>query len=50
MHVHLDGLATFKEEKVRLAREARGVLVMGDINIHHRKWLKFSSGGNTAMG
>ena len=23
---------------------------MGDINIHQRKWLKFSSRGNTAMG
>ena len=26
-----------------------GVLLFGDFNVHHRKWLRFSS-GNTAVG
>ena len=48
--VHMDGLETFQEELQRLNAGVRGVLVMGDLNIHHRSWLKFSSRGDTAMG
>ena len=33
----------------RLRSEVVGTIVLGDINIHHRKWLRHSN-GNTAIG
>jgi len=39
---HLDGLNSFSEELNRLNSKARGVLVMGDPNLHQRKLLKYS--------
>ena len=48
--VHWDGLETFRKELERLSQGVRGVLAMGDLNIHHRSWLRLSSRGDTAMG
>ena len=43
-------METFQEELNRWSVGARGVLVAGDINVHQRSWLKFSSRGDTPMG
>ena len=33
-----------------MSEKARGVLVMGEINVHQRSWLRFSSEGDTPAG
>ena len=33
----------------RLTPEATSVILTGDLNVHHSKWLRFSN-GNTAVG
>ena len=36
-------LEIFREELDRLSVSVYGVIVLGDLNIHHRKWLRFSN-------
>ena len=43
-------ILSLKEEVTRLRQEAVGTIVCGDMNVHQKKWLKFSSGGNTTEG
>ena len=42
-------MKTFREEYCRLSNEALGVLVVGDLNVHNQRWLRYSS-GNSAEG
>ena len=46
----MTSILSFKEEATRLRQEAVGTIVCGDMNVHQKKWLKFSSGGNTTEG
>ena len=39
----------FRSELVTLVENHVGTIVMGDLNIHHRKWLRFSN-ANTPSG
>ena len=43
---HVDSL---RDELARLSDGYIGVVLMGDMNIHHRKWLRYSN-GNTGVG
>ena len=42
-------LPTFRNELAALMEDHVGTIVTGDLNIHHRKWLRFSN-ANTAAG
>ena len=44
-----DSMDTLVEEIQRLRSDCIGVILIGDINIHHKKWLKHSR-DNTALG
>ena len=37
------GIERFKEEFARLRREAVGAIILGDLNVHCRSWLRHSS-------
>ena len=37
-------------ELERLRHDCVGVILIGDLNVHHRRWLRFSSQGNTTIG
>ena len=37
-------------ELERLREDCVGVILIGDVNIHHRRWLRHSSQGNTPLG
>ena len=39
----VDSIRRFKEEKQSHATNAAGCVLLGDLNIHHRKWLKYSN-------
>ena len=45
----LDHIASLREEMSELQNEAIGFIVMGDCNIHHKRWLRFSN-ANTLEG
>ena len=47
-----DGLSmdSLSSELDRLRVGCVGVILVGDVNIHHRKWLRFSSQENSALG
>ena len=40
----LDGIARFQEELKRLRAQAVGTIVIGDLNVHSRRWLTHSAG------
>ena len=40
----LDGLENFSQELADMSQVADSVIVVGDLNVHHESWLKFSSG------
>ena len=42
-------LLSFREELSKHAPEATGLIIVGDLNIHHTRWLRFSN-GNTHAG
>ena len=44
-----DGFAKLYEEVAIYYQEVSGVLLGGDLNVHHKKWLRFSN-DNTAIG
>jgi len=44
-----DGYESLESELSRFASEYTGVILTGDLNIHHARWLRFSN-GNTAQG
>ena len=44
-----DSIRRFKDELEELSSLAVGTLVIGDLNIHHKKWLKYSA-RNSAEG
>ena len=48
--LHEADINSFEEELKTLSKDVHGVLIMGDLNFHHRMWLRFSSQGNTALG
>ena len=39
----IDHIESFREELERLSESTYGVIVLGDLNIHHRQWLYFSN-------
>ena len=39
----VDSIRSFKEEAQLHATNAVGCVLLGDFNIHHRKWLKYSN-------
>ena len=39
----VDSIRSFKEEAQSHATNAVGCVLLGDLNIHHRKWLKYSN-------
>ncbi len=43
-------ITSLRHELEKLLPTHCGVILCGDMNIHHRKWLKFSSRGNTRAG
>ena len=45
----MDSIRTFRDEWVALKTEAVGTVMIGDINIHHKKWLRRSN-RNSAEG
>ena len=45
----LETVSTFREEYSRLAQAALGVLVVGDLNVHNQRWLRYST-SNSAEG
>jgi len=44
-----DGFASLYSEVAQYFYEVTGTLVMGDMNVHHKKWLRFSN-DNTQIG
>ena len=40
----LDGITSFQKELNRLRAQAVGVIIIGDVNVHSRRWLTHSSG------
>jgi len=44
-----DNFACLYEEMSPYFSEVSGTLIMGDLNIHHKKWLRYSN-GNTQIG
>ena len=44
-----DQIASIADELLELREEVIGIIVMGDCNVHHRKWLRFSN-NNTPEG
>ena len=42
-------LDTLSAELHRLQQEVIGTIILGDLNVHHRQWLRHSN-GNTALG
>ena len=45
----VESVKSFAEELAKLQSEAVGRVVCGDMNVHNKAWLKFSS-GNTSEG
>ena len=45
----MDSIKAFEEEWQRLSTDALGTIVVGDLNVHHIRWLRFSS-RNSAEG
>ena len=41
---NLDGIAELREEVELLRMDAVGVVVIGDVNVHSKNWLRFSDG------
>ena len=46
----MEGLIEFQKELSRLRGNIKGIVLMGDLNIHHRRWLRYSSRGETPEG
>ena len=44
-----DGFAKLHDEIRNHYQDISGILVAGDLNVHHRKWLRFSN-DNTTVG
>ena len=42
-------IASLAQELTEIREEVIGILIMGDCNIHHVKWLRYSN-ANTAEG
>ena len=45
----IEDIASLQEELSNLKGEVVGIVIMGDCNIHHVRWLRYSN-GNTAEG
>ena len=41
---------SLSSELETLRQDCVGVILIGDVNVHHRRWLRFSSQGNTSLG
>ena len=44
-----DHIYSFEQELIELKSEVIGFIVLGDLNIHHAKWLRYSN-GNSRQG
>ena len=44
-----DGFESYTADLHRLCPEATGIIVTGDLNIHHERWLRYSN-ANTSIG
>ena len=44
-----DAIQTLRDEPKEYENKVSGILLVGDFNVHHRKWLRFSN-GNTQVG
>ena len=44
-----DGFESYTADLQRLCSEATGIIVTGDLNIHHERWLRYSN-ANTSIG
>ena len=43
----LDSILSFRDELKTLQNDYVGTIVVGDLNVHNRRWLKFSSGNSS---